>query len=74
MINLSGAPLPRYIHLHSSFWTFYDALHGGMDANPYKDQVLFMLFMLLIKYISESGALTRGDSWSCRKATSRSID
>ncbi len=71
VINLSGAPLPRYIHLYSSFWIFHDALRGGMDASQYKDQVLFMLF---IKYITEPGALTREDSWSCRKATSRSID
>jgi hypothetical protein len=36
--------------LYSSLWASCDELRGGMDASQYKD---YVLFMLLIKYISE---------------------
>jgi type I restriction-modification system DNA methylase subunit len=36
--------------LYSSLWASCDELRGGMDANQYKDYVLFMLF---IKYITD---------------------
>ena len=36
--------------LYTSLWASCDELRGGMDANQYKDYVLFMLF---IKNISD---------------------
>lgn len=39
--------------LYSSIWASCDELRGGMDANQYKDYVLFMLF---IKYVSDKYA------------------
>ena len=41
--------------LYASIWASCDELRGGMDASQYKDYVLFMLF---IKYISDSRRLT----------------
>jgi type I restriction enzyme M protein len=40
--------------LYSSLWASCDELRGGMDASQYKDYVLFMLF---IKYVSDSKSL-----------------
>jgi hypothetical protein len=36
--------------LYSSLWASCDELRGGMDANQYKDYVLFVLF---IKYVTD---------------------
>ncbi len=36
--------------LYSSLWASCDELRGGMDASQYKD---YVLFMLLIKYVSD---------------------
>ena len=39
--------------LYSSLWASCDALRGGMDATQYKD---YVLFMVIIKYISDKYA------------------
>ena len=39
--------------LHSSLWQSCDELRGGMDASPYKDYVLVLLF---VKYVSDKYA------------------
>lgn len=46
--------------LYSSLWASCDELRAGMDANQYKDSVVFMLF---IKYV--------GLLWAARVTSSR---
>jgi len=46
----------RKSDLYSTLWQSCDALRGGMDASPYKDYVLVLLF---VKYVSDKYAGNR---------------